>query len=243
MRKILHSLSEKIIIQCWISLSYFLTTEKGKICKKKWKSHALKFLTFNVTLNTLFFHSSPNFKLISDEKLDDRFDWVAEPENKLTTVEFQKNLKYIHSIQYRRGVSSLLFLKQSAGTYFGAYVFDHFNPFYGPINKMMSDLAAGGIYEYWDKYFDNPNGHKFKIDEIGPQVLKIEHLLIGFKICLVLLLISAIALVLEILFKNCQSFTSKIKSCLKRKSCKSLKPKQYEFWSHRALMQRRIQNK
>lgn len=76
---------------------------------------------------------------------------------------------------------------------------------------MLSYLAAGGLIFYWENLWSNPRGLKMKIDEIGPQVLTMEHLMFGFYIWLAVLAISIIAFVGEKATKAFIKLTPKIK--------------------------------
>lgn len=105
------------------------------------------------------------------------------------------------TLEYRTGTSSLLRLKENGGTYFGAFYFYHFSPFYESFNNMMGDLTSGGILDLWDKYINNRRDIKSKIDVIGPQVLTLEHLSTGFFICLILLVLSVVVFMLEFVIK------------------------------------------
>lgn len=115
-------------------------------------------------------------------------------------------------------------LQERARTFLGAYAFDRFNPFYDSINKMMRNVAAGGIFNMWFLKLYNKQGH-LKIDGTEPQVLTMEHLLIGFQICLVPLIASAVVFGLEIASKFMPNMNN-TKKFLNHKMLELLKPKQ-----------------
>lgn len=132
-------------------------------------------------------------------------DVVAEPSNKIAYIEFSYMLSQIHNNHrrfYRSGVSSIKILEEKVETLFMCFVFDAYNPFFDYVNRMLADLAAGGFLSYWQKLAINPKGLIRKIDEIGPQVLTMEHLGIGFQICLVACAICVVILMFEIVFKR-----------------------------------------
>lgn len=162
-------------------------------------------------------------------------DWIVEPENKMTVYDARDLIPIFHHKYYRSGVSSLLTVKESAGTYFSAFTFEPFNPFYELINEMMGDLAAVGIYDYILKKLMYPKGFKFKASKIGPQVLTMDHLAIGFQICLVALAISAMIFALEIVSKYNENFIRNLKNFLSRKMLEVMKPKQKKFRANRTV--------
>lgn len=83
------------------------------------------------------------------------------------------------------------------------------NPFFDYFNQILGELEAGGFLIYWRKNEINPQGFKRKLEEIGPQVLTMEHLEIGFLVCLFPFGISAIVFVFEIILKCCKTIVSK----------------------------------
>lgn len=65
-------------------------------------------------------------------------------------------------------------------------------------NNLLINLASGGILNYWLNFETNPSGIDRKNDGVGPQVLTVDHLMMGFQIFLAALLISLIAFVGEV---------------------------------------------
>lgn len=128
-------------------------------------------------------------------------DVIAEPANKFAVLQYSTVLSEIHNEQ-RSGVSSIKILGEKVDTFFLTFKFIAFNPFVDYINQIMDELAAGGFLSYWRKLEMNPKGFKTKIDDIGPQVLTMEHLEIGFVICLYLYAICEIIFVFEIVFNR-----------------------------------------
>jgi hypothetical protein len=139
---------------------------------------------------------------------------VAEPSNKVAVFEYLSKFSTIHNNHqkyYRSGVSSIKILEEKVETYFEVFIFMPSNPFFDYFNQIIAELAAGGFLSYWRKLEINPKGLKRKIDEIGPQVLTMEHLMVGFQICLVSFAICVIIFVFEILFECFKTiFVSKI---------------------------------
>lgn len=176
-----------------------------------------------------------NFKFVPYDQKFVRLDWIAEPENKFTTLEIHNMIRVVSN--YRSGTSSVLHLKEKSLTFFAAFCFVRFSPFYELFNELMSNLAAGGIYDFLYESILNPLGSKLKIDEIGPQVLTMEHLMIGFQVCSVLLIFSTIVFGLEIALKYYEKFMPNI-----RKMLELWKPKRQIFEAKREK-KRKIQSK
>lgn len=94
---------------------------------------------------------------------------------------------------------------------------------------MMGRLADSGLLTYWYEFYKNPSGLKLQIEEIGPQVLTMEHLLIGFQICIAVLTLSVIAFVAEMTIKCSKKVSSRIKSRIYQTMFKILKPKLQKY--------------
>jgi hypothetical protein len=123
---------------------------------------------------------------------------VVEPANKIAFVAGESILPHTHSSFYRSGISSLKILQEPIRSTSLAVAVRPSFPFFDVINQMLSKLAAGGILSYWQDLTINPKSFKMKIEEIGPQILTLEHLMIGFQICLAALTFGVIAFGLEI---------------------------------------------
>lgn len=143
---------------------------------------------------------------------------------------------------YRSGISSLLVLHQAIETLLHVVLFVPFDPFYELYNKMMGRLANGGFLNYWFDLEVNPRGFNVKIDKIGPQVLTMEHLQIGFQICLVALAVSAIIFATEIALKSYKWCLPNVKAKVHQKMDKLLKPKLQKYQT-RKYAKDAIQNK
>lgn len=110
-----------------------------------------------------------------------------------------------HRVYYRSGISSILVLKENIQTTFYAFYFNPFDPFYKAVNKVMGELADGGFLTYWKYLRTNPRGLKMTVENIGPQVLTMEHLMLGFQIYLITSAISIVAFSFELLVKLLRS--------------------------------------
>jgi hypothetical protein len=122
----------------------------------------------------------------------------VEPENKLTIFGIGKIMSFINNAGFKSGVSSLIVLEEKIKNFYVGMMFDRENPFYDSINELILYLMSGGFIDYWTK--NNLNQRKmFKLNEkVGPQVLTMSHLGIGFLICLIPLVLSLIMFLFEI---------------------------------------------
>lgn len=136
---------------------------------------------------------------------------IADLENNMAMIGQLSFISKLHNLQYYSGTSSILVLKENIETVFFATTFTKFDPFIEIHNKMMGRLADSGILNLFYAVHVNPKGFVSKNDEIGPQVLTMDHLMIGFQICLAVMVASFVAFVVEITLKRYQNITMKIK--------------------------------
>lgn len=89
-----------------------------------------------------------------------------------------------------------MLLTEYLRTLFIGLSFKPFCPFYEILNEKIGRMVAAGLVDYWMNR--GMNLHRNAFDEsIGPQVLTMEHLDIGFKFCLFPLVLSLIAFAFE----------------------------------------------
>lgn len=138
-----------------------------------------------------------------------------------------------HLKGYKSGFPSLLVLKQTIETMFGTAMFANFDPFYERHYEMMSRLADSGLLNRYNDLNTNPRGMKLKIEQIDPQVLTVEHLMIGLRIWLIAVLISLIAFVAEISIKHFEKIKSELEAKIQLKMLEIFKPK---LCKHRATL-------
>lgn len=122
---------------------------------------------------------------------------VAEPANKgiLQAPEYMFN-EFVIQI-HRTGISSLFVLDEIVINVPLAFGFKKFSPFYEVFNDKIGQLLANGIIKDLFKCVTQPEPHKS--DDIGPQVLTMEHLGLGFVACLIPLVLAAVVFVIEII--------------------------------------------
>ena len=122
---------------------------------------------------------------------------VAEPSNHVTQMNLKEVVDQLQYFEYRRGAASVVMLEDDWITTYSGIIFKAFSPFFEIYNEMLGRLESnGGLEEWrdWNQYPTKPN-----VDEIGPQVLTMDHLWIGFLAWLIPLALSALVFAFEIL--------------------------------------------
>lgn len=108
-------------------------------------------------------------------------------------------LTYINS-GFRSGFSSLTPLKERLSTVYYGLAFPSFSPFYETFNDKIFRLFDAGLTSYWIQSRLNPRSVIKKVEDIGPEVLTMEHLDIAFKIIMIAVAICILMFLFEILF-------------------------------------------
>jgi len=112
---------------------------------------------------------------------------LAEPRNRLVHLDGVNYLQLIENQEYRSGFMSITTMDLVIRTDNFALVFLKNSPFYETFNKKIMQMISNGIIEHWFRNVNNPTGLKRKIEEIGPQILTLDHLDVGFLMCLTVL--------------------------------------------------------
>lgn len=124
--------------------------------------------------------------------------------NKATALIALAYLTVVYD-EYQSGVSSLFLLQEDVKVNHGCLIFKPFSPFVETMDKKVMQLFESGLTSYWWNSFINPRGLKPMGDEIGPEVLTLEHLEIGFEACFVPLVVSIVVFVFEIMINWIQN--------------------------------------
>ena len=132
------------------------------------------------------------------------FEIVAEPSNRATTEHAAGFIDYLESL-YKSGASSLTVLEDDYKLIFKGIVFLNYSPFLETYNEMLGWMEDFGFMAYWRDIFMKYN--PLIIDDIGPQVLTMDHLTIGFLACCVPLIFCIAAFIGELI---CARFLKKI---------------------------------
>ena len=123
------------------------------------------------------------------------FNVISEPANKATLVTMKWSIKKIQAKDYRSGETSLALLEEDYMTVPMGMRFTKFSPLFEIYNKMLGLMESNGLMEYWRQTF-KPSS-LLKVENIGPEVLTMDHLKVGFLTCLIPLILSIIAFVGE----------------------------------------------
>lgn len=143
---------------------------------------------------------------------EESLDIASEPANKATTLMSPYFLSYVNAKSYRSGFSSIEMLGgEQVYSLPMAVMFPYFSPLFEAFNEKISLMLSNGLIDYWRYKLFSGERLKIKFDEIGPQVLTMDHLAIGFLFCLLPMTLSILAFVGEIVVFQVKSkfFASK----------------------------------
>ena len=138
---------------------------------------------------------------------------ASEPFNRVATDDYRQELDYIPNRVYRSGTTSLAALGENYITFHSGVAFKPYSPNFETFNDVKIWFESNGIMEKWrwDTHYLSK-----KSDKLGPQVLTMDHLRIGFLTCLVPLTISIAVFIAE-------SVCSKVVIAIKKYFHKTLK--------------------
>ena len=164
--------------------------------------HAFEQVTLKLEeIKSFFIHFRNNFRLIAvkfdgyeyNEHLD---GVVSEPSNILSMPTYRHSKNRIEQHDYRIGTSSLQYLEENYGTYHYGIVFMPFNPYFATFNDIQMKLESNGIMEEFRQVFKYSKTKPE--DELGPQVLTMGHLSVGFFVCFIPVIASFVAFIGEL---------------------------------------------
>lgn len=144
--------------------------------------------------------------MCSKKDLFQCLDIVGEQSNRAVTLTTAKIFLYIHNNVYRSGTSSITLLEDGQETKALGYAFKPYSPFYETFNAKIGQLNSNGLSSQAEKIFLNPFGFTRREDEIGPQVLTLDHLGVAFLISLCPLLIATLVFLGEVSVPLCKDF-------------------------------------
>ena len=138
----------------------------------------------------------------------DLHELISEPSNHATTLVPRNVIDDIQRHSYRSGITSLQILEEDYITLRIGLFFDEFSPFFEVYNEVQFWLESNGVMEKWRR---DITLRKSKQEELGPQVLTMDHLAIGFLACLIPAILSVVAFVGELAWS--ESLTAFKKRC------------------------------
>lgn len=122
---------------------------------------------------------------------------IVEPSNKGVVLAAEGNFKQLESSKYRSGVASLHALDEVMANYPCEFGFQRFSPFFETFNDKIGQLLAVGLQQV--NVYEKELLHESRKDnEIGPQVLTMEHLGLGFLACLIPLGLATAVFLMEL---------------------------------------------
>lgn len=115
------------------------------------------------------------------------WDMITEPALKGVSWG-PSDTKFIASRKFHSGQASFSVLEENFFTLFSTYlVLPKYSPFYETLEEKTHQLRSSGIIQRKLKTSVNPRGFSLSstsvVNDIGPQVLTLEHLEISFLIC------------------------------------------------------------
>lgn len=127
---------------------------------------------------------------------------MAEPANKGTMLVTEELLNNVEQTEYRSGFSSISLMQIPQGIVMEGVVFKPLNPLYETFNEKVHHLISGGLMQYFQNLQKRSvkgirEGIRKRDISIGPQVLKLEHLKIGFFIFIIFLVLSILVFLIE----------------------------------------------
>lgn len=139
------------------------------------------------------------------------YDIIAEPSNKGFLYIYSHKLNFINSNFYRRGASSIQMMNHSTRLFYQGLAFIEFSPFYEKFNTKIEEMISSGFTTKWRGEYLNPRNVYPYDDDLGPQVLTMDDLNIGFQLCCIPLALSVIAFAGEITVFWLMKMCSRIK--------------------------------
>lgn len=127
------------------------------------------------------------------------FDVVADPANNGVSQTTEIVFKEAQKMTYRSGVTSLFVLQENVFNHPLGFGFKPFSPLFETFNDKIGRLIASGATNQMFEEYSLPAISK-RNDAIGPQVLTMEHLEIGFIACLIPLGCAVVIFFTEIVF-------------------------------------------
>lgn len=125
-------------------------------------------------------------------------DIISEPENRgFTHAEDSGLIKVIYK-SYRSGRQSFSILKETILNVPSAFSFYQYNMFYETFNRRIEQMLSNGVIQRMTADYENPKLYKLRPEEIGPQVLTLDHIGVGFLVCLIPMSFAVIVFAIEV---------------------------------------------
>lgn len=125
-------------------------------------------------------------------------DIVAEYSNKKYHINLESDIDTVYKKEYRSGVPSLQIFPHPIMNLFWVHTFPEFSPYTEDFNELLGRIVSSGFNDNWKMFEEQITFKKKEIEEIGPQVLTMDHLSVGFIACCCPLVLSLLAFVMEV---------------------------------------------
>lgn len=139
----------------------------------------------------------------------------VEPSLKIAVLTEQGIVYTLNNRKFRSGLSSLRLLQETLRFSMAGISYEVHHFFTEQFERTLPYLQASGLVNYWIQ--NNRNAKSFSNQPIdpGPQVLTLEHLEIGFKVCLIPLFMATVCFIYEIInFKVYQAVLKQFRKIL-----------------------------
>ena len=123
------------------------------------------------------------------------FDIISEPSNRAATSVESFMIELVQHNVYCKGTTSLQFLDEPYKMLYSGIDFIESSPFLKAFDEMLIKMEANGMMDYWRQH---RSFSTTKIEEIGPQVLTMDHLKFGFLACCIPMALAVIAFIGEL---------------------------------------------
>lgn len=95
-------------------------------------------------------------------------------------------------------MSSLCLMAEPIGLVFASLAFKFHSPLYESVNEKLLQMISNGVISKLAKDVNNRYDRKPILEDIGPQVLTMDDLVIGFQFCCIPLVLGVIAFLGEL---------------------------------------------
>ena len=130
------------------------------------------------------------------------FTVVPFPELKMAVPASKFVLPMIEN-RYRSGVSSLTYIKDRIDVGFFGFAFFEFSPYHETFNGKIVQLFESGSINKWILESLKTKTYKMQEEEIGPEILTMDHLEVCWIIILIAHAICVLTFGFELLTKLC----------------------------------------
>ena len=100
---------------------------------------------------------------------------------------------------YCSGTTSLNIMDEAYKTAYAGVPYKKLSPYVEVFNEILAKMEPNGMMEYWRRF---KSFSTTKIEQIGPQVLTLDHLKIGFLACCIPMVLAVIAFIGELAWSS-----------------------------------------